>query len=100
MTIASHHHRGTNAGEGRPWIVVVAATGWVVVTTVAVLLATDVWSVDRMVGGEQSGGGELGPAQRSPTRTTPPAPRVDHEGLAYTGSPLALVPRQAAAHDR
>jgi hypothetical protein len=110
--MASQQHSGSDAGGGRTWIVVVAATGWVAVTTVAVLLATGVWSVDQVVGddrGEPSRVQNPGPdeergPERTPTPTPsqvrPPSPRADHEGLIYAGSPLALVPRQATAHDR
>jgi hypothetical protein len=113
--MASQQHSGSDAGGGRTWIVVVAATGWVAVTTVAVLLASGVWSVDQVVGGEHSRPGEPsrvqnpGPDEEHATERTstptpspvrPPSPRADHEGLVYAGSPLALVPRQATAHDR
>ena len=46
MTSASNHHAGPAGDEDRTWILVVAATGWAVLTTIVVLLAVGTWSVD------------------------------------------------------
>ena len=79
MTTASNHTATTQAG--RSWVLVLATTGWVVLTTVAVLLATGTWSI----GSNQSDR----PAPPAPSPT--PRAAVD---LVHAGSAVALLPRQ------
>jgi hypothetical protein len=45
VTIIPNQHTGSTAGADRTWILVLAVTGWVVLTTVAVLLASGTLSV-------------------------------------------------------
>jgi hypothetical protein len=95
---------------------VVAATGWAVLTTVAVLLATGTLSVgrspvDKPNQTQNPGTDQFNPGQKVvrtpiPRQRTPyplpqvPTSRADQEGLVYAGSPLAMIPRQPTAHDR
>ena len=120
MTTASNHHLGSAAGGDRTWVLVVAAAGWAVLTTVAVLLATGTLSVGRSPVVKPSQTQTPGTDQNNPDtnrnqkvgrtpvprqRTPYPAPRMptsraDRERLVYAASPMAMIPRQASAHDR
>ena len=119
MTIASNRQTGSNSDPDRTWVLVVAATGWVVLTTVVVLLATGTWSIgsvgqapDRPARTQNPSTGQNGspetdrktpvPRQRTPQPTSPrgPSPRADREGLVYAGSARAMIPLQRDPRDR
>lgn len=116
MTTASNFHHGSATGAGRRWVLVVAATGWMALTTVSVLLATGTWSIGPAPLPQQ----RTGPPPTAPVpkpsaspvpspRSTPvvpsapvPTPRIPAPraapGLIYAGSALALIPRQLSRH--
>jgi hypothetical protein len=104
VTIIPNQHRGSTAGADRTWMLILAVTGWVVLTTVAVLLASGTWSVGQTSDGDpprpqDPAPGVDEPMPRTLGRSQPPAPRADHEGLDYAVSVLALIPRQASGHN-
>jgi len=84
VTTASNHISTTQAG--RSWVLVLATTGWVVLTTVAVLLATGTWSIEANQSNRSNQPNR--PAQPTP----PPTPRA--ADLVDAGSAVALLPRQ------
>jgi hypothetical protein len=101
VTIASHHHTGSTPPDDRAWILVIATTGWVVLTAVAVMLATGAMAGSASVGEPGPPTERMPvPQQRAPLRPThqptdrPPTARADREGLVHPGAALALIPRQ------
>jgi hypothetical protein len=103
VTIVPNQHTGSAAGADRTWILVLAVTGWVVLTTVAVLLASGTWSVGQASDSEvprprDPSSGVDAPLPRSLDRAQPPAPRADQQASIHTVSVLALIPRQSRGH--
>jgi hypothetical protein len=105
VTIIPNQHTGSTAGADRTWILVLAVTGWVVLTAVAVLLASGTWSVGQASDDDSPrprhpSSGVDEPLPRTLDRSQPraPRPRADHEGLIHAVSVMALIPRQPSGH--
>ena len=103
MTTASNREfwsTAVNRAVGhRTWIAILAAAGWLLLTTVALLLAARTWSApeapvgDRTVTPEpNSDRAAAGPALPRGSR----APRAPRETVIDLRSAAALIPRQAA----
>jgi hypothetical protein len=90
----------------RRWIAILAATGWLLLTTLAVLLAAKAWSVpgapadERTVSPEPNADKATGSPVLPRAATGSPAlprrvPRAPSEAVIDLRSAAALIPRQA-----
>ena len=68
VAIVPNQHTGSTAGANRTWILILAITGWVVLTTVAVLLATGTLSIGQPTGGESPSDPATGVTEQLPPR--------------------------------
>jgi hypothetical protein len=105
MTIIPNQHTGSTAGADRTWVLVLAVTGWLVLTTVAVLLATGTLSVGQASDNDSPrppdpsrGMDQQVPRPLDQVRPRASATRTDHQGRLHPVSVLTLIPRQSSGH--
>ena len=102
--IGNHH-----PADDRTWITVLATTGWVVLTTATVLLATGVWAVPGSPGDdsipatgsgcERPAGNLAVPRPRSSEPGSPPSAGPDRTGPAPQRSSHPVAPRPRVSPD-
>jgi hypothetical protein len=77
-------------GDDRPWIAALAATGWVALTTITVLLATGVWDVPGNTPTTDQPAVAPASCRTAPSAAIVPQPRTT---LPRTTQPRPVLPR-------